>query len=303
MPLNSQHDYGPNSQQPDVPPAELRLLCSEFYQREVVVTPVEAQQIEADTQGQAEAKLWYHHRRLRVTSSNFGKIAKRRATTPVAAQVKCLLYGKNLETKAIRWGRSHEDEARKAYVQYLAENGHPDATVSKAGLVINVDEPCLASSPDGFVNIPGTDEPLGIVEFKCPYSLARDFVTPQDTAASMRSFCYKIGGYGNVKLKTKHDYHFQVQGALAIMKRPWCDFVVWTHSIVCTKNPGRYTALERHQGKTGRVLHDGTSSGARTSTPHLRPEHKRAVPRWRRLGRPADCTINYKLDCVCVYRL
>ena len=228
MPLNSQHDYGPNSQQPDVPPAELHLLCSEFYQREVVVTPVEAQQIETDTQGQAEAKLWYHHRRLRVTSSNFGKIAKRRATTPVAAQVKCLLYGKNLETKAIRWGCSHEDDARKAYVQYLAENGHPDATVSKAGLVINIDEPCLASSPDGFVNIPGTDEPLGIVEFKCPYSLARDFVTPQDAATSMRSFCCKIGGHGNVKLKTNHDCHFQVQGALAIMKRPWCDFVVWT---------------------------------------------------------------------------
>ena len=217
MPLNSQHDYGPNSQQPDVPPAELRLLCSEFF------TPVEAQQIEADTQGQAEAKQWYHHRRLRVTSSNFDKIAKRRATTPVAAQVKCLLYGKNLETKAIRWGRTHEDNTQKAYVQYLTEKGHPDATVSKAGLVINVDEPCLASS-----YIPGADEPLGIVEFKCPYSLARDSVTPQDATASMRSFCCKIGGHGNVELKTNHDYHFQVQGALAITKRPWCGFVVWT---------------------------------------------------------------------------
>ena len=129
--LNRQHDYGPDSQQPDVSPAELRRLCFEFYNKEVVVTQDEAQQIEADTREQAEVNLWYHHRRLQVTSSNFGKIAKRRTTTPVAAQVKNLLCAETLDTKAIRWGRMHEDNVRKVYIEHLAENGHPNAMVSR----------------------------------------------------------------------------------------------------------------------------------------------------------------------------
>lgn len=35
---------------------------------------------------------------------------------------------------------------------------------------------------------------------------------------------------GKVVLKSTHKYFYQVQGQMAICKRKWCDFVIWTPS-------------------------------------------------------------------------
>lgn len=32
----------------------------------------------------------------------------------------------------------------------------------------------------------------------------------------------------DVRLNKKHKYYAQVQGEMAVMSLPWCDFVVWT---------------------------------------------------------------------------
>ena len=31
-----------------------------------------------------------------------------------------------------------------------------------------------------------------------------------------------------IELRRNHNYFYQVQGTLAITKRSWCDFIVWT---------------------------------------------------------------------------
>ena len=62
------------------------------------------------------------------------------------------------------------EEARQEYTRYLQAT-HP-AEVTKSGLVIDADDPCLACSPDGKVAIRGTQQSCGLVEFKCPYSAA-----------------------------------------------------------------------------------------------------------------------------------
>ena len=100
------------AQQPDVLPTELNTLCDEYFQREITVNSVEAERIERETSGQCDSGIWYHHRRIRLTASNFGIVAKRRKTTPMANTVKNLLYTRNIDTKAIRWERTHEDDAR-----------------------------------------------------------------------------------------------------------------------------------------------------------------------------------------------
>ena len=33
---------------------------------------------------------------------------------------------------------------------------------------------------------------------------------------------------GTLRLKKTHAYFYQVQGQLAVMNLPWCDFVLWT---------------------------------------------------------------------------
>ena len=221
----TQHDYGPQSQQPDLSDENLQVLCKEYYDREVAVTKAQAEEIEKKTQGQAEVGLWFYHRRLRITASNFGRVAKRRETTPVAALVKSLLYTKNLETKEIRWGKTHEVDAKKAYIDYLKIQGDCDAEVTDSGFVVDIDEPCLGCSPDALVNIPSSSNPLGIAQFKCPYTAQSQ--TPAEAATNSKFSC-SLNSSGELQLKKGHHYYYQVQGTLAITKRSWCDFVIWT---------------------------------------------------------------------------
>ena len=109
---NPQRHYDLNSQQPDPSKEELDHLCTEYYSREVVTCTEDAAYVEAYTRQQSEDSLWFQQRRLRLTASNFGKVAKRRDTTLVANLVKTLLYGKMFSTAATRWGLTHEEDAR-----------------------------------------------------------------------------------------------------------------------------------------------------------------------------------------------
>ena len=205
-------------------------LSQEYYEREVVVTKEKATDIETKTRGQSECNLWYYHRRLRLTASNFGKVAKRRKKTPVANLVKSLLYTKAIDSKELRWGRTHEVDAQKEYQLYLKDQiGCDNAKLTNTGLFIDTENPCLACSPDALVEIPGAQDPLGVAEYKCPYSIAH--ANPPKTAleaAGEKKFYCQLSPSGEVQLKENHDYYFQIQGTLAITNRQWCDFVVWT---------------------------------------------------------------------------
>lgn len=219
------HAYGTQSVQPPLPSEEVHLLCKEFRES-ISVTEEEAKKIEEDTiqQGDDPTGLWNSLRRPRLTSSNFGAICKRRKTTPVANAVKNFLYKTiSSNVSSLRWGRENEENARKSYIEEMAKRGTPVNT-KRSGLVISTSNPCLASSPDGWVEDNSTSQKDGIVEFKCPYA-SRD-VTPSEACSKKDFFCTLEEG--QVKLKNKHNYYYQVQGAMAISKKPWCDFVVWT---------------------------------------------------------------------------
>ena len=214
-------DYGPSSQQPDVDSDELRRLCTEYYEREVAVASDRRAVIEHETRLQSETSMWYHQRRIRLTASNFGKVAKRRPTTPVANLVKSLLYSKSIESSSLRWGKVHEPDAREAYKAYLKLTDESTLSVDQSGLVVDDDIPCLACSPDGLV---GTN---GLVEYKCPYKAAQLHLTPLEASNSIKDFCSTSDGQ-NLHLKSTHHYYYQVQGCLAITKRNWYDFMIWT---------------------------------------------------------------------------
>ena len=219
-------DYGPDSQQPDITTTELHLLCEECYQRHISVTLTEATEMEQMTRKQAESQLWYQQRRLRLTASSFGKVAKRRDTTPVANLVKNLLYRKAMDVASLRWGKTHEEDARQAYIAHMALQGQT-VSVQECGLVIDVENPCLACSPDGRVT---SDCDRGLLEIKCPYTAAKEGLTPLQAATDIKGFCCKLSTIkqGTTELKRSHDYHYQIQGQLAITKLSWCDFFVWT---------------------------------------------------------------------------
>ena len=86
----------------------------------------EIKQIQKETkdQGDDATGMWLHLRRSRITSSNFGVVCKRQASTPVANLVKNLLYrSSSTSSPSLRWGRENEDYARRSYIQEMQNRG------------------------------------------------------------------------------------------------------------------------------------------------------------------------------------
>ena len=212
--------YGPNAAQPDLPRSELDKICQEYKHR-LNVSDLEQSHIEQQTKDQAndETGLWYEQRRSRLTASNFGRVAKRRSSTPSAPLVKQLLYSKHKSTPAMRWGQQHEQDARETY-----RNTYMSSTVTRSGLVIDKAHGWLACSPDDLVTDPCARDSFGVVGYKCPYSAKE--TNNMEEASKLKNFPAKLMD-GKLVLKCNHNYYYQVQGCMAIC-RSWCDFVIWT---------------------------------------------------------------------------
>ena len=58
--------------------------------------------------------------------------------------------------------------------------------------------------------------------------MAQNGLTPHEAGQSLKAFPCKTTEDSSLKLRHNHSYYYQVQGVLAITRRPWCDFVVWT---------------------------------------------------------------------------
>ena len=67
------------------------------------------------------------------------------------------------------------------------------------------------------------NEPIGIIEVKCPYSIRNlSFSDPDYKKHHLPYLDHELN-----LLKT-HEYYHQIQGELYATDAPWCDFVVWT---------------------------------------------------------------------------
>ena len=67
------------------------------------ITKTQQAQIERSTRGQGKNPVWMQERRERLTASNFGRVAKMRATTSCQNTVVSILYPDKLENiEAIR---------------------------------------------------------------------------------------------------------------------------------------------------------------------------------------------------------
>ena len=123
------------------------------------------------------------------------------------------------------------------YIHHQENNGHGGITVKDKGLIIDKDNPVLAASVDGEVSDPtNTYHPTGNLEAKYklfPSKLKEQVDTKQTSllkvlAKHTKNFCLEITESG-LRLKQKHSYYKQVQGGMAITRKPWCDFVVCTY--------------------------------------------------------------------------
>ena len=226
----SRYDGGENAAEitTDLSPQHLYHLISEFYTAKVKVTESQGNAITLDTIGQGSNDdsmyKWLAERRCRITASNTGSIAKRRSTTKVASTLKQLLYTKFTGNTATRWGILQERSTNEQYLKSKQKES-PNISTTSTGLVISINHPWLAASPDGLVYDPTEDPPYGVMEFKNPYSV-RD-VALREAATKVKGFCLQYNSdIDKLQLKKNHDYFYQIHCTMYCTQRKWCDLVV-----------------------------------------------------------------------------
>lgn len=99
-----------------------------------------------------------------------------------------------------------EETTRQEYASCQQACGHHDLKTMNAGLAISLTNPWLAASPDDKVHDPTATPPWG---YKNPHS-ARD-LTISEACQRSKSFCLEKTENNTLKLKSRHDYYYQVQ--------------------------------------------------------------------------------------------
>ncbi len=175
------------------------------------ITEEGATQLEQDTRGQSDSKLWFKERLWRITASRFGEIICATENRDKKLLCASLFSHQKLKTPAVIHGQTWEKVAVKAL-----EEKH-SIKVSESGLFVSPCYPFLGASPDGLI---GTE---GIVEVKCPYNGRNSQISPSKLFPFLKQEDEKL------ELKRNHRYFYQIMGQLAISRRQYCLFVVYTH--------------------------------------------------------------------------
>ena len=205
-------------------------LKNTFYTTHVAVTTEQANNTERETQEQSGIDLWIRERTKRITASRVGGILKMKKTTKRSRKVQEILYSRFKGNQATLYGTNMENIARQQYVTYQNQKGHVGLGTHRVGLVISVDNPWLAASPDDKVYDPNAAQSLGVAEYKNPYT-ARD-LTLQEACDTIKTFCLERRENGQqvtYKLKRRHDYYYQMQCQMYCGNVEWCDFVIRTN--------------------------------------------------------------------------
>lgn len=163
-------------------------------------------EFEAETRCQGESGKWHELRRHRITASKFKRVCSRRGNFEKLA--KDLLSTKTVQTKQMKYGLEHEPVAAKTYADLFGRN------IYVVGFVVNPSAFYLGCTPDRRVYDPDADQCYGLLEIKCP---SVEYV-------SQCSYLKRPGS--SPRLKSTHDYYYQVMGQMGLTGTSWCDFFV-----------------------------------------------------------------------------
>ena len=81
-----------------------------------------------------------------------------------------------------------EETAIQKYTMKQQESGHSGLKTTQSGLVISMENPWLAASPDGMVEDPDMAQPLGLLEVKNPYTARESTI---EELVQISHFVYK----------------------------------------------------------------------------------------------------------------
>jgi putative phage-type endonuclease len=181
----------------------------QIYLDKLKVTPADVQRIMSIAQRDPE---WIRQRWGRCTASNYGSIAGHNPYQSQRKLLSTLLWDTFKGNKATEYGNKFESVCAKLYENFANVGAQSAGSLMEhfyPGLIICQNEPWLAVSPDGLPCKKAHDnssQTRYLLEIKCP-------------------FTKKL--YPHIP----HYYFDQIQGIMAILKLPFCDFVVWTPEV------------------------------------------------------------------------
>jgi hypothetical protein len=205
------NDYGSNANTPSLEQNELAKKVNAYIYN-IRVTLKEHAQIELETRGQFENKLYKERRKLLITATWAQEFANMKDHTQnCMAKLDSFFKPVHVKSPALGWGISYE---KCAIELYEAEN---NVNVQPSGLFISTEFGGLAASPEGLI---GMD---GLLEIKCPWK--ERFGLPEEVAnRKPKDFLLKANGV--ITLNKRHKYYDQFTMQLHVTNRVWCDFAV-----------------------------------------------------------------------------
>ena len=217
----AKRSYGSNlDDTPDIQPTKLKELCANFLEKNFNRSQDELAKIEKNTIDQSKCEQWKNERRIRLTSSNFGKIVKRRPNNISSNIIKNMIYPTfkgNIFTLLIFTIRGLSEESN-TIIEYKNVKGN--VSVEKAGFKVCADHQFLGASADGIVHEGKEKELLEIKNF-----LQNNTYLISEAISKVPNFCLEKQGK-HVCLKKTHNIYYQIQGQLNIYGFNWCDFVL-----------------------------------------------------------------------------
>ena len=207
----------------------LRLTPEDTFLERIAVTHITQEKISAieeKTRGQANNNIWKLERTKRLSSSMFGRICKATDRTDMVKLAKSLAQVSDIKAAPLEHGRKHESVALSHYMNDTCN------TVNPCGLIVSLDYPHLAASPDGLVT---RDQ---IIEVKCPY-MSREKPVNETTVPFLQ-----VDQLGRFFLDNGHNYYYQIQGQLLCTGAKECTLIV-CHADKLKVNDIKYVTVIR----------------------------------------------------------
>ena len=165
--------------------------------------------------------LWMIHRAGRITASIAGEVSKTNLTEITSESLfkKIMQYEAGVQNKYTRYGNLMEPVARSNYYE-SQHNIHENFKVDETGFLVSKDFPFLGASPDGMVSC-SCHKPR-LLEIKCPYKYKNGLVNWQND----KNFPVSSDN----KIKTEHQYHYQMQHQMFVFDVDSVDFYIYSES-------------------------------------------------------------------------
>lgn len=192
-----------------------------FYETIVKKTRYEIDEISRLPQ---RSEAWLEARKGRLTASNYGAASGCNKYCSPNELLLQLLWCTFTGNEATRYGTENEPIALQRYYDYLAVTRDKHFSISERGLVICVEHPWLAVSPDGVVTVDGYEDcnvdklwPLPTTISEALLNVTHDYLLEIKCPARKRFYPGRIPEY----------YLAQTIGQMAVMDAPYLDFIVF----------------------------------------------------------------------------